>query len=158
MTFDWSMVLSKSDLRDPLNPHFFSSEKNYVYLQKNYLCQLNTMPNFKYLNWVLVDPIRLPTLVKNANKKTFWGTSKNLWLDLKVCADLSWLLVWKMVLEVVCSLCCVDLACSLVNPAQGSHHFLGLSITNSHHQLGLGSRMSQYSDGTVRYSIAQHNT
>ena len=25
----------------------------------------------------------------------FWGTSKNLWLDPKVCADPSWLLVFK---------------------------------------------------------------
>ena len=32
-----------SDLRDPLNPPF-SSETNFVYLQKHYLCQLFTMP------------------------------------------------------------------------------------------------------------------
>ena len=28
-------------------------------------------------------------------KTPFWGTSKNKWLDLKICADSSWLLVLK---------------------------------------------------------------
>ena len=32
---------------------------------------------------------------QNIKKNTFWGTSKTQRLDLKVCADLSWLLVFK---------------------------------------------------------------
>ena len=32
---------------------------------------------------------------KSFKKKPFWGTSKNRRLDPKVCADLSWLLVFK---------------------------------------------------------------
>ena len=51
---------------------------------------------------VLTDPIR-PNMSKNVVKKCqkiifltpFWGTSKNQRLDLKVCADPSWLLVLK---------------------------------------------------------------
>ena len=57
--------MSKSDLRDPLNPLFFSLETNYVYLQKHYLCQLTTMPYLRCLNWVFVD------LKKNAQKYFF---------------------------------------------------------------------------------------
>ena len=45
LTFGWSMILSKFKLKDLLNPLVLSSGKNYVYLQKNYLCQLTTMPN-----------------------------------------------------------------------------------------------------------------
>ena len=33
--------------------------------------------------------------LKNVFKPIFWGTSKNWWLDLKVCEDPSWLIVLK---------------------------------------------------------------
>ena len=40
-----------------------------------------------------------PTLVKKYKKNVtlFWGTSTNWWLDLKVCADMSVLLVLKKI-------------------------------------------------------------
>ena len=41
------MVLSKSDLRDPLNNFFFSSEKNYVYLQKNIFVPIDHHTKYK---------------------------------------------------------------------------------------------------------------
>ena len=64
LTFDWYMILSKSDLRDPLNPFFLVQKKNAVYLQKKYFGHFIKMPNFRFLNWVLVDLIRPPTVVK----------------------------------------------------------------------------------------------
>ena len=61
------------------------------------------MPTPRTFEKVLTDPIR-PNVSKNVVKKykkkylkkiSFWGTSKNRRLDLKVCADSSWLLVFK---------------------------------------------------------------
>ena len=61
------------------------------------------MPTPRTFEKVLTDPIR-PNVSKNVVKKCkktnffkppFWGTSKNRRLDLKVCADLSLLLVFK---------------------------------------------------------------
>ena len=61
------------------------------------------MPTPRTFEKVLTDPIR-PNMSKNVVKKCkknifsktpFWGTSKNRRLDLKVCADSSWLLVFK---------------------------------------------------------------
>ena len=61
------------------------------------------MPTPRTFEKVLTDPIR-PNVSKNVVKKCkknknfktpFWGTSKNRRLDLKVCADSSWLLVFK---------------------------------------------------------------
>ena len=34
LTFDWYMILSKSDLSDPLNSVFWVHKKHYVYLQQ----------------------------------------------------------------------------------------------------------------------------
>ena len=65
------------------------------------------MPTPRTFEKVLMDPIR-PNVSKNVVKKCkqnhffktpFWGTSKNRRLDLKLCADSSWLLVFKMVLK-----------------------------------------------------------
>ena len=99
-SIDWSMILSKSNLRDPLNP-FFSSDKLCVSTTKKMFDHLTTMPNFRCLNWVLVDPIRPPTFFLLG-----WGggTSKNWWLDPKVYADPSWLLVIKNYLKKCSSL------------------------------------------------------
>ena len=60
------------------------------------------MPTPRAFEKVLMDPIR-PNMSKKIVKKIpktkfkvpFWSTSKNWRLDPKVCADLSWLLVFK---------------------------------------------------------------
>ena len=70
------MILSKSDLRDPLNRLFWVKKKIMHFTNKINLGQLTTIPKFKFLNWVLVDPIRPPTLVKIVNNNiinTFFG-------------------------------------------------------------------------------------
>ena len=84
LTFNWSIVLSKSDIREPQNTLFFSSGK-IMCIYKNVLCA----------NW--------PQCHIKMFKLSFCGSDKNpiffflnLWQDLKVCcADLSWLLVFK---------------------------------------------------------------
>ena len=60
------------------------------------------MPTLRTFEKVLMDPIRpnvskhvVKNFFKNHVKKPFWGTSKNWRLDPKVCADSSWLLVFK---------------------------------------------------------------
>ena len=52
------------------------------------------MPTPRTFDKVLMDTIR-PNVSKNVAKTPFWGTSKNRRLDPKVCADSSWLLVFK---------------------------------------------------------------
>ena len=54
----------------PYFDHFFGTlpledynmkRKKYAYIQQKYLGQLTTMPNFRFLNLILVDLIRSPS-------------------------------------------------------------------------------------------------
>ena len=74
------MVLSKFDLKDPLlvqNKFCVSTKTLFVPIDHHAIFKMFQL-NFC-----------------GSDKKLFGGTSKNLWLDPKVCADLSWLLVFK---------------------------------------------------------------
>ena len=85
LTFDWSVVLSKSDLRDPLNPLFWFIRKLCVSTKTWFVpIDHHAIFNMFKLSFCGSD--------KKCLKKIF---KKNLWLDPNVCEYLSWLVVYK---------------------------------------------------------------
>ena len=88
---------------DPQNPFFCIKDKKYLLIQ-------NVGHIWAYIHansqdfWKSFNGSDKTKRVKKCGKKMqknnffktpFWGTSKNRRLDLKVCADSSWLLVFK---------------------------------------------------------------
>ena len=79
-------------------PSFFNLNKKNLFHPNIWFGPFEYNAKLNFLNWIWVDPIK-PPMVTNFTKKSFLNpflcTSKNQWLDPKVCADLSWLLVFK---------------------------------------------------------------
>ena len=88
MTFDWSMVLSKSDLRGPPKTTLFFSFRICLCIYKTlFLCQLT--------HHAIIKMFKLSFCGSDKKMPTNNFCNPLFGLGLKVYADMSWLLVFK---------------------------------------------------------------